>query len=265
MYHSISSDAGSSFRPFSLSPEMFGRQMDYLNQQGYTPITMSHLAQTLAGDSEGFPENPIVLTFDDGFGDFYTDAFPVLKAYGYVATLFVATAYVGGTSTWLQREGEADRAMVDWPHLAEVAGSGIECGAHCHQHLELDTLPPVAARAQIERSKKALEERLSCHVVSFAYPFGYYSGGLKSIVRAAGFTSACAVGDAVSSASDDLFALPRLWVKWETDVARLGDTLASHDSPALRRLRVFAAQIRWFCRRNTTRLRHPSDHLLAKE
>lgn len=253
MYHSISSNAQPGFWPFVLSPEVFREQMDYLGREGYTPITMSHLSLAKDCGPDILPEKPVVLTFDDGFSDFYTDAFPILQQHGYVATLFIATAYVGGASTWLEAEGEGKRVMLNWQQLLEVVDAGIECGAHCHQHLQLDTVPLATAREGIQLSKNMLEEQLSRRVRSFAYPFGYYTHRLRKTVREAGFTSACAVGDSVSCAGDDPFALPRLWIRAETDKESLSRRLSSPDPLAAVRLRKYLAQFRWLVRRNVAR------------
>jgi peptidoglycan/xylan/chitin deacetylase (PgdA/CDA1 family) len=162
------------------------------------------------GRGAGQPEHPVVLTFDDGFADFDTQALPVLRHHGFGATLFVATGFVGSTSRWLAQQGEAAREMLGWNQLAQVARAGIEIGAHTHSHPELDMLSPTQARAEIVESKRCLESHLGQTVASFAYPYGYSTAGVQSLVREAGFKSACAVGYALSSARDDVFALSRL-------------------------------------------------------
>src|SRR5713101_1852063 len=141
MYHSISEHAAPRFKPFAVSPTLFVEHMAYLHQHAYTPITVTQLINTRSKGSSALPEQPVVLTFDDGFADFYTEALPVLQRYGFVATLYVTTAFVNATSRWLQQEGEAERLMLTWEQLAEVNAHGIECGAHSHSHAQLDMLP----------------------------------------------------------------------------------------------------------------------------
>lgn len=174
-------------------------------------MTVTGLVNAMKGSGEGLPQKPIVLTFDDGFADFYTDGFPLLRKYGFSATLYVTTAFVGETSLWLKKEKETSRKMLNWEQLSEVHAYGIECGAHSHTHPELDSLPSPAARDEILRSKIILEEQLG-PVNSFAYPFGYFSPRIGRLVREAGYSSACAVKYASSSMDDDPFALPRFIV-----------------------------------------------------
>jgi peptidoglycan/xylan/chitin deacetylase (PgdA/CDA1 family) len=212
MYHSISRQAGPRFRECVVSPERFAEQMAYLARGGYTPVTVSQLVRARSAGDSGLPDRPVVLTFDDGYADFYTEALPVLRKHGFAATLYVATGFVGGTSRWLRREGETRRAMLNWSQLTELRDSGIECGAHTQTHPHLDTLPPAEARAEIQRSKSMLEDRLGQAVSSFAYPFGHFDRRVRELVQAAGFSSACAVTPRLSPTADDPFALPRVMV-----------------------------------------------------
>jgi peptidoglycan/xylan/chitin deacetylase (PgdA/CDA1 family) len=212
MYHSISDQASARFQPFVVPPAHFAEQMDYLRQAGYVPLTVSQWVTGRAMWGAGQQQRPIVLTLDDGFADFDTQALPVLRRYGFGATLFVTTGFVGGTSRWLASEGEAARELLGWRQLAEIAREGIEIGAHTHSHPELDMLSLALARAEILESKRSLESHLGQTVLTFAYPYGYSTTGVRAAVREAGFQSACVVGYAMSSAREDVFALSRLLV-----------------------------------------------------
>lgn len=219
MYHSISNYYTSpKFRPCVVSPELFEQHLSYLDQHHYTPVTVTHLAQAMAQGGQGLPARPVVLTFDDGYADFYTDALPRLKRYGFAATLYIPTAFVGNTSRWLERMGEGMRPLLTWEQVAEISASGIECGAHTHSHPPLDWMPLTRAWDEIVHSKELLEDHLGQPVLSFAYPYGYYSARVKKLVQAAGFVSACAVKLAMSSLRDDPYALARLAITLESDI-----------------------------------------------
>jgi len=218
MYHSISRHATAKFKPFTVSPALFADQIAYLYRHSYTSITVTQFINSQSQGGPALPERPVILTFDDGFADFYIEALPVLREYNFVATLYVATGFVNGASQWLQREGETSRAMLTWRQLAEISAYGIECGGHSHSHRQLDTLSLSVARNEIVQCKELLEQHLGVQVPSFAYPFGYYTAALRRQVRAAGYTSACAVKFAMSSASTDPFALARLMVGADTSV-----------------------------------------------
>lgn len=222
MYHSIAVVDNRRFQPFAVPPRVFATQMAYLHQHGYTPVTVTQLMQIYAGHAETdkqFPERPVVLTFDDGFADFFTHALPILQQYRFRATLYVPTAFVGQTSRWLRREGEQARPMLTWEQIREIHNAGIECGGHTHHHVQLDILPPSRANEEIRQCKQLLEQHLGHPVFSFAYPFGYYTRSAKQCVQDAGYTSACAVGHRISSVHSDPLALTRFIVKPTTTLA----------------------------------------------
>jgi peptidoglycan/xylan/chitin deacetylase (PgdA/CDA1 family) len=255
MYHSISSVATPKFRQFAVSPEAFGEQMAYLHQQGFTPVTVTRFIRARSRGAFAPGERPVILTFDDGFADFYTDAFPILRQYNFTATLYVTTAFVEGASRWLRREGETSRRMVSWRQLSEIVMGGIECGAHTHTHPQLDTLSAPAARNEMARSKALLEEHLGQEVSSFAYPYGYQTARLRQLARETGYTSACAVRHAKSSLNDDAFCLARLMVHARTDLNMFAALLSdAHISPlsAAHTIYLRARTPAWqFARRST--------------
>jgi len=230
MYHSVSCVATPQFKQFVVSPTLFEEHMAYLYQHAYTPVTVTQLVSTFAQDASVLPDRPVVITFDDGFADFFTDALPILKQYGFPATLYVPTAFVGGTSRWLQRERETARPMITWDQLIEITKCGIECGAHSHSHPQLDILSNSMAYDEIVLCKQILESHLGQQITSFAYPFGYYTKTIQQLVRVAGYTSACAVKHALSSVTTDPFALARRIVKTNTDVDAFATLLSSRGS-----------------------------------
>jgi Predicted xylanase/chitin deacetylase len=229
MYHSISDTASPRFKQFAVPQRVFAKHMEYLYHNGYTPITVSQYVEAQAHNGAGLPARPIVLTFDDGFADFYSAALPVLNQYDFTATLYVATGYINDYSRWLFHEGEAQRPMLTWEQLAKVNARGIECGGHSQHHPQLDTLPGWSTWEEIVQSKLVLEEHLCKKITSFAYPFGYYTQHIRRQVKDAGYTSACTVKHAMSSDTTDPFALSR-WMVYPTTTINDLDALLAGQS-----------------------------------
>jgi peptidoglycan/xylan/chitin deacetylase (PgdA/CDA1 family) len=239
MYHSISQSANPKFQQLTVAPALFAAQMDFLHQHAYTPLNVTQLIHALTGKS-ALPKRPVVITFDDGFADFYEHALPTLTRCKFTATLYISTGFVGDTSRWLQREGETERPMLSWSQIVEISNSGIECGAHTHTHPKLDTLPLPVARDEIVQSKELLEDHVGQEVSSFAYPFGFYTSAVRQLVQQIGFSSACAVNFAMSSDTTEHFTLERLMVTPNTSIEGLRMLLAETETPLLRRVYVRA-------------------------
>ncbi len=228
MYHSIAEDASATFQPFTVSPSLFAEHMAYLHHAGYTPLTVTQFVAR-RNRVDALPARPIVITFDDGFADFFTSALPILQKYSFSATMYIPTAYIGGTSRWMEHEGEGNRPLLSWQQIQEMNASGIECGAHSHTHLQLDLLSRLRANEEITLSKRILEDSLGQSVTSFAYPHGYYKAETQRLLYRAGYTSACTVKYAMATENTDAFALTRQLVEPTTDVRALATLLAGHN------------------------------------
>jgi peptidoglycan/xylan/chitin deacetylase (PgdA/CDA1 family) len=179
MYHYIRTVVNPGGDPlgFSLSvtPQDFETQISYLQQNGYNSITPDQLFQALAGKAL-LPARAVLLTFDDGYEDFYTTAFPILKKYNFKATVFVVPGFVG----------EPDGRYLTWQQVKELDASGlITVGAHTMHHVNLVTHPD--APAEISQSKEVLESFLKKSVTAFAYPGGTYDEHVINLVAESGY------------------------------------------------------------------------------
>lgn len=229
MYHEIA-DAAVTPSKLAVSPEVFADQLGYLRDAGFTAITAGALSAAMAGGTEELPERPVVLTFDDGYGDFYRQALPLLKQNDLTGTVFTTTGWVG--------VADRSRRMLTWAELAEAAQAGIEIGAHTCTHRQLDQLSDSQVREELGTSKTLIEDHLQTAIPGLAYPFGYSSGKVRRIARELGYTYGYAVGNAMTASGADVFALPRLTVKRETSLDDFRRMVNGQDTPTLRRDRV---------------------------
>jgi peptidoglycan/xylan/chitin deacetylase (PgdA/CDA1 family) len=235
VYHSVCTDPAPLMREWAISPTRFREHLAFLTREGYETLTVTDYVALLRDPGAALPERLAIVTFDDGFADVATAGAPALVEAGVAATMYVSTAYVGGASSWLGRDGE--QPMLTWDAIGELAAAGIEIGAHSHHHVPLDELDDVAAEMEITVSKRLIERQLGVAVESFAYPHGYHTRRIKDMVRRAGYTSACAVKEALSGPADDGFALARIMIHGEAPVEQL-DSLMRGSARAPRHERM---------------------------
>lgn len=232
MYHEVA-DSSATDSPLAVSPNVFADHVSYLHDAGFSTITAGKLAAILSGGAGDLPERPVVLTFDDGYGDFYAQALPLLKRYGFNATLFQTTGWVG-------KEDEKKR-MLNWRELAECEQAGVEIGAHTCQHPQLDQLPEKEMRDELYVSKSQLEDHLGLKVPGLAYPFGYSNAKVRRVAKELGYDYAYAVGNAMTATGADSFALPRLTVRRSTPMNEFRAMVNGQDTITMRRARLLTS------------------------
>ena len=213
MYHEIAARPDTKSR-LAVSPDQFAAQVEYLHDAGFTTLTFTQAAAALAGDPGRLPERAVVLTFDDGYADFHSQALPLLDKYGFTATVFVTTGWIADAGRY--SAGPALGPMLSWNQIREVAAAGVEIGAHSHGHPQLDQISGSQLKDELTTPKELLEEGTGQPVPSVAYPFGYSSAQVRQAVRAAGYGHACAVANATARPGADELAVPRLTVRAST-------------------------------------------------
>ncbi len=204
MYHNLRdlpNDASELQRTWTVAPKHFEAQMNYLAQRGFRTITMAQLIAHLR-ERQPLPVKPIVISFDDGWREQYTVAFPILKKYGLIGTFFVYTNPLG--------YGQ----FLTWTQLQEMAAAGMDIQSHTLSHPHLRTLAPDAAMKEIAESKALLERRLGKPVIAFSYPYGEYDPAVIEMLKRAGYASAVTLATGYRQRADELFALRRIRVSY---------------------------------------------------
>ena len=225
MYHEIA-DVTATPSKLAVAPEVFADQVAYLSDAGFTALTAGELAGILEDGRGQLPERPVVLTFDDGYGDFYDHALPLLKQHEMTGTVFATTGWIG-------LDGKAKR-MLNWREIDEVIQYGVEIGAHTIKHPQLDQLTGRQLREELSVSKKLLEDKLGQAVPGLAYPFGYSNARVREMARELGYTYGYAVGNSLTTGAADHFALPRLTVRRGTSMDEFRRMVSGEDTPSLR-------------------------------
>ncbi len=213
MYHEIGEPPETNSK-MAVSPAAFAAHLAYLHNAGFKTITASAFSVALSEDTEKLPDQTVVLTFDDGYENFYSRVMPLLGQYGFTATVFVTTGWIQDAGTELI--GEKPGKMLSWNQITGAALAGIEIAAHSHRHPQLDRLPEKLLHEELYTSKERLEHKLGLSVSGLAYPFGYSNVRVRQMARTVGYGYSCAVANMAASPASDLFALPRLTVRHST-------------------------------------------------
>jgi peptidoglycan/xylan/chitin deacetylase (PgdA/CDA1 family) len=213
MYHSISEKSESGMHAYyrtTTSPAVFADQMGYLHQNGYQTCNLAEAVTLLQSVTEKRTKR-VVITFDDGYGDFYREAFPVLSRFGHTATVFLPTDYIGANT--LQFKG---RDCLKWSEVRELRKYGISFGSHTVTHPQLSILDASAVRCEVVNSKLTIEENLGEAVNSFAYPFAFpeenssFLRMLRTVLVESGYEQGVSTRIGTARRQEDRYFLRRL-------------------------------------------------------
>ena len=167
MYHYISVVPANDPNPvlrqgLSVSPQLFNQQLDYLKQQGFHSITVNQLMNALYYGAP-LPSKPIIFTFDDGYLDAYTNAYPALKAHGFSGMFYIITGKVG----W--------QGQMSWNQMREMLANGMQMGSHTVHHVDMGTTylaSVMQATQEVQVSQADMQSHLGIVVQHFCYPNG---------------------------------------------------------------------------------------------
>jgi len=185
-YHRFAENCDSSL---CMPANIFELQMQYLKDNGYHVIKAEQLLDFLEYRC-GVPKKSVFITMDDGYRSVYDIAYPILKKYGFTATLFIPTSFVS-----------TSRMAITWEQLKEMQMNGFTIGSHSVYHSDLsqpktdETQQEYLARIKEELygSKKIIDQKLNQDTYFLAYPFGYYDQRSAQIAREAGYKIAMSV------------------------------------------------------------------------
>ncbi|KJS14503.1 MAG: hypothetical protein VR69_17395 [Peptococcaceae bacterium BRH_c4b] len=213
MYHKVNPDPTAGGYGLRVTPRVFERDMRYLKTNGFHTVSLLDLADHFNRGTP-LPARPVVITFDDGYLDNYTYAFPILKKYGMTAIIFVVADTVGGINSFdYNNRRQPLNHMAGWGELREMARAGITIGSHTLTHPHLAEVSPDIARQEIADSKKKLEQGLGGKVEFFCYPYGSYNFLTAQLVQESGYVAAVTIEQGLGRKEDGLFTLRRIRIR----------------------------------------------------
>lgn len=194
----------------TVSAELFERHLQFLARHRYQVIDLEAVA-TLLDRGQRWPRRHVVITFDDGYEETATIAWPLLKRFGFPATVFVTPAEVG-------RPG-----FMTWAQIADVAKDGMTIGNHTMYHSYLPVVKPEQLQEELVESKRCIEAQVGHPVRFMSYPVGGFTPQVQGLLRQVGYRAACTTNRAATINGIDRFALRRVkmterdrypWLLW---------------------------------------------------
>jgi len=231
-YQSISKNLFGQSHPYyqiNTAPEVFSQQMRWLKSQGYEGI---HLPDMLDGLASGQNMSKrVVITFDDGYRDFLTEGFPVMKQCGFTATVFLVTDRI--RTTPMRYEGVD---YLTWGDVRELHAEGIRFGSRTVTHPDLRSLEPDQIDYELGYSKEIIEQELGAAVESFSYPFPFpeedrdFARYIGDTLENQGFKDGVSSIIGRATRASNRFSLPRLPVNsWDTSELLQAKLLGGYD------------------------------------
>lgn len=182
----------------SVLPSDFAWQMQYLADHNYHTISPDEFYDSMAGKGT-LPENPILITFDDGYADNYKNAYPILKKHNFKAAIFVVTGFLGKKKNYLT-----------WDECREMEQNGISIEAHTVDHKSMTDLTDEQIRRELVDSKKQAEEELGHPVEFMAYPAGACNLHIAQLVKEAGYKAAFTIRYGNADRESNIYAIERV-------------------------------------------------------
>lgn len=223
MYHSISDEIENSVHPYyriNTSQDAFARHMAILSEQGYSVVHLNELKSCF--EKNRLTDKFAVITFDDGYHDFYTKAFPVLQKCNFPATVFLPTNFIGNVKDKLK-----GKCHLTWDQVAYLSDRGICFGSHTVTHPELINLCIDDLEREVRKSKTAIEDKLNKAVDTFSYPFRFPEANttfiniLSCLLQRHGYHCGVTTRIGTTSAKDDKYFMKRIPINSSDDILLL--------------------------------------------
>lgn len=225
MYHSLREDE-TYLGKYVVSPETLENDLIYLKEHGYTSVSVAELIAYVTDPAATLPEKPVLITFDDGYYNNYTYAYPLLKEYGFKALISVVGSYCEKQAISGDRQSSG-YSYLNWEQLKEMVDSGlIEIGYHSYNMHSTSAGKRYGAKQKTGESDALYEQQLKSDTVKltelfeqngvtmtpiYAYPFGSYNKNSETVLKALGFqaTLSCEEGMNTLTKNGSLYLLKR--------------------------------------------------------
>ncbi len=242
MYHRIADISGDRN---SVPPAIFADQMAQLHELGYRTVSLEDI-----GVSPKRPDRTVAITFDDAYEDNLTQALPVLQRFGFQATVFAISGWIGMPNNWEDYPNKPACRTMDADQLRAWLDAGMQVGSHTQTHPNLTRLTDATLTDELNTSRIRLEDMLQIPITSLAYPYGAFDRRVMEAAEQAGYKRAAAIFEGVGWLRANPLALRRIQITRH----HIGPALATRVSPLhivlsdLRQLERAVKRLRPGCR-----------------
>ena len=209
-YHAIDdADNINSSHNVSVSLKSFKEQISWLHKEGYRSLTQEDL-NSLLFQKKAIPGKHVLITFDDGYFSLYKYALEVLSEYGFTATLFLSTSFIGNPYEQADFAFVKHDRQLTWPEIRELSANGWSIQSHGNTHTRMTHLDIASIANEVTLSKNIIEQNLGSPINAFAFPYGIYNKSVIDQLKIAGYTSSYTVHSGKLFQSAKRFQIPRI-------------------------------------------------------
>lgn len=235
-YHEISNlpENIAKSHPYNVSPKVFEEQMRFLSESEYSVVKLEDVISSLTDKSGSMQSRTVVLTFDDGYKNFYDIAFPILRKNRFPATVFLASDYIDEKEVfpWLPMPMDFDVKLrevlrrswlpLSWREICQMSKNNISFGSHTASHTNLRYLDIQGFESEVKKSQDTIWKSIGIKPTLFSFPFSFpgYAASHREIVKETtkilkknGFVGACTTLIGTNSTRSDVYRLKRIQIK----------------------------------------------------
>ncbi|WP_025183837.1 polysaccharide deacetylase family protein [Leptospira kirschneri] len=223
-YHHLAPQGGP-MGGYNLHPNLLEEQFKFLKAAGYQTVRLDQFYSYINGKKPSdFPDKPILLTFDDGSKTHWEVLVPLLKKYGFTASIFIYPSIISSGKKY----------YMTWDQLNNALDSGVlDLGSHTLYHPKLPTMSRALIRKQLLESKQILETKTGRKVIDLAYPFGLFDPRVIEEAKAIGYRMAFTVNPGKNLPGTPVYNIHRSLVPWGQSQSAFNSILTMAPPPKI--------------------------------
>lgn len=234
MYHHILPEGGNSSK-LIVDLACFEKQMSYLKEKNYQVLALDHFFSLILNDRP-LPSKAVAITFDDGYEDNYTYAYPLLKKYGFPATIFLIVEKIG------------TKGYLNWNQISEMALYNIQFGNHTLTHPNLTEIEKRSIRREISDAHSKLHQKLRFTSPVFAYPSGFYNQVATEEVKRMNYLAAVSASMTEDFSLNERYGFKRVRISNSSNRMAVFWLSVSGYHPATKKLKYRLRELKQFVR-----------------